>query len=349
MTPSGKAPATMFSVAAAGICMASTAGISQPRAGGLYIIEAVNASFASAQEVTLNEISPATAYMVGYPYRDAGVLDTAALIQDPTFSPQGVWLAGPVGTLFGTGINATAVLLLVNVRTSSLPSLRTHPCKCTGIPAIPLCAAGVGQDTSHAEHAKLIGRVPDMHAGNGREYMLPISGWASMCRALCPTIEQAETIILKVTAAHKIQTPAAACSKLSLDCWIEIDARQIRRICSPAGHHAEELTGLLSCGQGAPVYDFMNATLTLNITVITDPTALKFQDGIARQTYQNSVTPNQFARVRPSSSAAGMLGGCAYMSATSAAAACNCASPAQCEHVAFHTCEVTHAYRDGIP
>ena len=97
------------------------------------------------------------------------------------------------------------------------------------------------------------------------------------------------------------------------------------------------------------MYDFLNATLTLNITVITDPTALKFQDGIARQTYQNSVTPNQFARVSPSSSAAGMLGGCAHMSATSAAASCSCASPAQCDRVARHTGEVTHAARDGIP
>ena len=97
------------------------------------------------------------------------------------------------------------------------------------------------------------------------------------------------------------------------------------------------------------MYDFVNATLTLNITVITDPTALKFQDGIARQTYQNSVTPNQFARVRPSSTAAGMLGGCVPVSAIPAAASCNCASPAQCDHVALHTCEVTHAYRNGTP
>lgn len=98
--------------------MAHGAGTGQPRAGGLYIMEAINASFSSAQQVTLSGVAPATAYMVGYPYRDAGVLDTAALIQDPTFSPQTVWLAGPVGTLFGTGINATAVLFLVNVRTT---------------------------------------------------------------------------------------------------------------------------------------------------------------------------------------------------------------------------------------
>ena len=100
--------------------MASAVAQQLPRAGGLYILEAANASFASAQQVTLSGVAPATAYMVGYPYRDAGVLDTAALIQDPTFSPQNTWLAGPVGTLFGTGINATAVLFLVNVR--RLPS-----------------------------------------------------------------------------------------------------------------------------------------------------------------------------------------------------------------------------------
>ena len=103
--------------------MASAVGNTQqlPRAGGLYILEAANASFASAQQVTLSGLAPATAYMVGYPYRDAGVLDTAALIQEPTFSPQNTWLAGPVGTLFGTGINATAVLFLVNVRRLTSP------------------------------------------------------------------------------------------------------------------------------------------------------------------------------------------------------------------------------------
>ena len=62
----------------------------------------------------------------------------------------------------------------------------------------------------------------------------------------------------------------------------------------------------LSCGlpclQGAPVYDYASSALTLNITLISDPGALKFQDGIARQTYQNAVTPNKFARVRPASS-----------------------------------------------
>ena len=50
--------------------------------------------------------------------------------------------------------------------------------------------------------------------------------------------------------------------------------------------------------QGAPVYDYPSSTLTLNITVISDPSALKFRDGIARQTYQNALNPNQFAKVR---------------------------------------------------
>lgn len=105
--------------------MASAQGNTQqlPRAGGLYILEAANASFASAQQVILSGLAPSAAYMVGYPYRDAGVLDTAALMQDPTFSPQATWLAGPVGTLFGTGINATAVLFLVNVRRAPSPWL----------------------------------------------------------------------------------------------------------------------------------------------------------------------------------------------------------------------------------
>ncbi|CAL5218870.1 g603 [Coccomyxa viridis] len=148
-------------IAASGICMANGAANGPPRAGGLYIMEAVNASFASAQQVTLSGLSPATAYMIGYPYRDAGELDTATLIQDPTFNPQNVWLGGPVGSLFGTGLNATAVLFLVN---------------------------------------------------------------------------------------------------------------------------------------GSPEYDYPSSTLTLNITVISDPTALKFRDGIARQTYNNALNPNQFAK-----------------------------------------------------
>lgn len=45
------------------------------------------------------------------------------------------------------------------------------------------------------------------------------------------------------------------------------------------------------------MYDYPTSTLTLNITVISDPSALKFQDGIAKQTYQNALQPNQFAKV----------------------------------------------------
>ena len=51
--------------------------------------------------------------------------------------------------------------------------------------------------------------------------------------------------------------------------------------------------------QDAPVYDYPSSMLTLNITVISDPAYLKFSDGIARQTYQNALTPNRFARVSP--------------------------------------------------
>ena len=51
--------------------------------------------------------------------------------------------------------------------------------------------------------------------------------------------------------------------------------------------------------QEVPVYDYPTSTLTLNITVISDPAYLKFSDGIARQTYQNALTPNRFARVSP--------------------------------------------------
>ncbi len=50
--------------------------------------------------------------------------------------------------------------------------------------------------------------------------------------------------------------------------------------------------------QGNPDYDYPSSTLTLNITVISDPIALKFTDGIARQTYNNALHPNQFAKVR---------------------------------------------------
>ena len=54
---------------------------------------------------------------VDYPYSDAGVLDTGALLQDPVYSPKGVWLGSPMGTIFGTAVNgnASAVILLINV------------------------------------------------------------------------------------------------------------------------------------------------------------------------------------------------------------------------------------------
>ena len=53
---------------------------------------------------------------VSYPFKDAGVQDTVQLVSDASFRPQPTnWLAGPVATLFGTGQNATAVLLQINV------------------------------------------------------------------------------------------------------------------------------------------------------------------------------------------------------------------------------------------
>ena len=60
---------------------------------------------------------------VNYPYSDAGVMDTGLLLQDPTYSPQGLWLGSPMGTIFGTASNgnATAVILLVNVSLPTCP------------------------------------------------------------------------------------------------------------------------------------------------------------------------------------------------------------------------------------
>ena len=46
-------------------------------------------------------------------------------------------------------------------------------------------------------------------------------------------------------------------------------------------------------------FAFKTPTLALNITVISDPACLKFSDGIARQTYQNALTPNGSAEVSP--------------------------------------------------
>ena len=64
-----------------------------------------------------------------YPYSDAGVMDTEMLLQDPVYSPQGVWLGSPMGTIFGTAANgnATAVILLINVSIShALSALLNH-------------------------------------------------------------------------------------------------------------------------------------------------------------------------------------------------------------------------------
>ena len=93
--------------------------------------------------------------------------------------------------------------------TPSSPSLRVHPCKRTRGSLQYLSAQLVWGRILHMQDHLLRG-APDMHAGNGREFMLSISGCASMFRALCPIIGQAETIILKARAAHKIQAPAAA-------------------------------------------------------------------------------------------------------------------------------------------
>ena len=70
-------------------------------------------------------------------------------------------------------------------------------------------------------------------------------------------------------------------------------AKQPRRMPLQIG-----LSSAASCVQGAPQYDYPSSTLILNITVISDPSVLKFSDGIARQTYQNALNPNQFAKVR---------------------------------------------------
>ncbi|EIE25795.1 hypothetical protein COCSUDRAFT_52577 [Coccomyxa subellipsoidea C-169] len=92
------------------------ASAQQPRAGAVYIIEAANATFLDANTLVLNGASGSTAFKVDYPYSDAGVMDTGMLLQDPVYSPQGVWLGSPMGTIFGTAANgnATAVILLIN-------------------------------------------------------------------------------------------------------------------------------------------------------------------------------------------------------------------------------------------
>lgn len=52
---------------------------------------------------------------ITYPYKDAGVLDTTSLVTDPIYAPKGAWLGGAIGTIFGNGPNATALLLVINV------------------------------------------------------------------------------------------------------------------------------------------------------------------------------------------------------------------------------------------
>ncbi|CAL8469998.1 g9540 [Coccomyxa elongata] len=96
--------------------MASAQSTSQPRAGAVYIIEAANATFVNANTLVLAGASGSTAFKVDYPYSDAGVLDTGALLQNPVYSPNGVWLGSPMGTIFGTAVNgnASAVILLIN-------------------------------------------------------------------------------------------------------------------------------------------------------------------------------------------------------------------------------------------
>ena len=70
--------------------------------------------------------APCAAARVSYPFKDAGVQDTVQLVSDASFRPQpNSWLAGPVATLFGTGQNATAVLLQINV---PIPSIAAWSC-----------------------------------------------------------------------------------------------------------------------------------------------------------------------------------------------------------------------------
>ena len=125
--------------------------------------------------------------------------DTVQLVSDASFRPQpNNWLAGPVATLFGTGQNATAVLLQINV-------------------------------------------IP------------PLS---SQC----------------VLVAHVDRSVAAVMP-----------------------HCAKGLS--MRAVQGNPVLDLQNGTVTLNVTVISDPKSIKFSDGIARLTYNKAANPNQYAKV----------------------------------------------------
>ncbi|KAK9915588.1 hypothetical protein WJX75_001243 [Coccomyxa subellipsoidea] len=99
-----------------GLVLMASAQYTTPQAGAMYIIEAANATFVNANTLVMDGASGSTAFKVNYPYSDAGVMDTGVLLQDPTYSPQGLWLGSPMGTIFGTASNgnATAVILLIN-------------------------------------------------------------------------------------------------------------------------------------------------------------------------------------------------------------------------------------------
>lgn len=83
-----------------------------------------------------------------HPYSDAGVLDTGALLQDPLYSPKGVWLGSPMGTIFGTAVNgnASAVILLINVSFNG-----TLPQTVSAITAVSANSIGCGRST-HIKH-----------------------------------------------------------------------------------------------------------------------------------------------------------------------------------------------------
>ncbi len=49
--------------------------------------------------------------------------------------------------------------------------------------------------------------------------------------------------------------------------------------------------------QGNPALDLQNGTVTFNVSVITDSSAIKFSDGVARLTWHKAANPNQYAKV----------------------------------------------------
>ena len=62
--------------------------------------------------------------------------------------------------------------------------------------------------------------------------------------------------------------------------------------------------------QGNPVLDLQNGTVSFNVSVITDPKAIKFSDGVARLTYSKAANPNQYAKVARLPVPERMLDGC---------------------------------------